>query len=329
MKALALLLILTVNSAFAVDAVNIYTDRSQELMAPLAEEFKARTGAQVNILNISNYSDLAQRLEAEGENSPADLIFVKDMVYLNDLVKNGFLQPMKTEAPVKSVASSMRHPEGFWTAVNVRPRTVVFDKTKVSADDIKTYADLATDKWSGKLCLRTSSKSYNIALVSNFIANYGTEETQSILEGYVRNLARAPYSGDTAVIEAIESGDCVVGIVNSYYLARKYNDDPTYPVGITFVNQDSTGVHVNGTGVGVAWASKNPEGASDFIAMMLEDKWQTYFSSANPDYPAKLDLLPEGLVRDWGVFKADSINWSDLGEYHEEASNLVELVGYE
>ena len=238
-------------------------------------------------------------------------------------------QKMTAESPEKLVAESMRHPEGLWTAVTIRPRTVVYNKSKFAEGVVLNYSDLTSSEFENKLCLRTSQSSYNVALVSSFIQNMGYENTKVMLSGWLENLAtEIPSKNDRGVLDSIAEGTCDVGVVNSYYLAQKLIADPGYPVGILFADQGSTGVHVNGTGVGISVHSKKVVEASAFIDLMLSDSSQLHFSSKQSDYPAKIDLLPNTLVKDWGLFKADPVNWSVLGLQHEKAQKLFEEINY-
>lgn len=314
------------SSAFA--DLTVYTDRSTELLQPLADTYEISTGVKVNIVFIKKYEALLQRLETEGDNSFADLIFVKDMIFLNDLTDNGFFQPMSAESPQKIIAQGMRHPKNLWTAVTIRPRTIVYNKNLVNPSELSDYADLAKPDWEGKVCLRTSQKSYNKALVSSLIHNLGYVKTFKMVSGWVKNLALSPLSSDGAVLEAIKRETCHVGLVNSYYLAGKLKDDPTYPVAILFANQGNRGAHVNGTGIGVAQSSKQPEEASKFIDFLLTNESQQHFAKNQLDYPAKKGLIPETLIKDWGVFNADSVNWSFMSFYTDLVEKIFEDAEY-
>jgi iron(III) transport system substrate-binding protein len=315
-------------SGFAQADVNIYTDRTVELLQPIADKFEAESGVKVNILSLS-YNDIVERLEAEGENTFADLIIVKDMVYLNELTDKGVFQSFTTDEPESVVKPAMRHPENLWTAVTVRARTLVYNSENKIASDVTNYVELADERFAGKLCLRTSDSSYNVAFVSSLIHNLGYVAAQELVSGWVANLnPSSPHSNDRAVLDAVADGTCDVGVVNSYYLAGKLIEDPEFPVAITFANQSVGGVHMNGIGVGVSAYSKSPEGANDFIAFMLTDESQLYLSTSQGDYPAKIGLLPETLVRDWGLFETDAVNWSVIGLQHDNAKKLFEEVGY-
>jgi len=308
--------------------LNIYTDRSVELLQPLADEFEAQTGKKINILN-GKYSDLVDRLEVEGESTPADLLFFKDMVYMNDLTARGHLKAHSSLQPEALVDSAMRHPENLWTGVTFRPRTLVYNTNKPEAAAARNYVDLIDETFKGKLCLRTSSSTYNVALVSSLIHNMGYDEAKKMIEAWVANLSpAAPTSDDTKALEAIAEGQCDVGLVNSYYLVRKLRDNPNFPVALTFAGQENGGVHTNGSGIGMSVHSQKTDEAATFIDFILSDRAQLHLSTGPGFYPVKKDLLPQHLAQDWGLFKKDQVNWSVLGLQHANAKRLFKEVGY-
>jgi len=324
-----ILILLMIFCSFNAQAdVNIYTDRAVELLKPLADEFESKQGVRVNIVNGSS-NEIIDRVEAEGENTFADLIFVKDMVYLNTLTDKGLFQAFSSQNPISFVDEAMRHPENLWTAVTIRPRTLVYNKVNSRGANFKNYVDLADESLKGKLCLRTSNSTYNTALVSSLIHNMGYESAKSLLSGWVANLnSEAPTGNDRAALDLVASGSCDVAVVNSYYLTGKLQDDPAYPVALTFADQGSGGVHMNGAGIGLSAFSKNPTEANAFIDYILSDKAQLHLANEQGDYPSKMGLLPETLVREWGVFETDAVNWSVLGLQHKNAKKLFEEIGY-
>lgn len=307
--------------------LTIYTDRPTERVQSIADDFTKATGEKVVIIEDA-YGNLLKRLKAEGSASPADIIFVKDLVYLAELSKLGWFQPMSSTLVEQSVAKQMRDPKSFWTAITVRGRTLVYDSTRVQASELKGYEDLAHEKWAGRLCLRTGASAYNEALVGGLIEVHGLAKATEIVDGWVQNLAADPIAGDTGVLEAIANGVCDVGITNTYYLGQMLAKNPAFPVKAHFADQNSTGVFGNGTGAGVAITSKQKDLATKFIELMLSDKFQLEMSSAHFDYPAKQGLMPSTLVKDWGAFKYNDANWTTVGSRAEEARELIKTVGY-
>jgi iron(III) transport system substrate-binding protein len=296
-------------------------------LQPIADAFTKATGENVVIVEMG-YGRILQRLEAEGSASPADIIFVKDLVYLADLANKGWFQPLNSSVVDSSIAPAMRDPKSLWTAITVRGRTMVYDPSRVKASELSTYEDLADEKWAGRLCVRTSKSAYNDALVGGLIETHGYDKAKEIVDGWVLNLASDPYPNDRAVLEAIANGACDVGITNTYYLGAALANNPAFPVRAFFANQDSTGVYGNGTGAGVSVTSKQKALATQFIETLLTDDVQLELSGSHFDYPAKQGLLPSTLVKDWGTFKYNESNWTTVGSRAEEARQLMAEVGY-
>lgn len=311
----------------ALADLTIYTDRPTDRIRPIAEIFTAKTGLKVTIVEEA-YPTLLKRIQTEGSNSPADLIFTKDLIFLSELARSGHFQSFQSDSIASSVESSMRDPQNLWTAVSKRARTIMYNPNRVQASELSTYEDLADLKWAGRLCLRTGKGSYNEALVSSLIVNHGAAKAKEIVAGWVENLAVDPFPNDTKMLEAVANGICDVAIANTYYLARMIAQNPKLPVKAYFSNQNSTGAHINGSGIGVAATSKQAALASQFIEILLQDDVQLSLTGAHFEYPAKINLLPSTLIREWGGFKADSANWSVIGAEAEAARQLIREVEY-
>lgn len=307
--------------------LTVYTDRATDRFANAAKTFEAQTGQKIVFVEAA-YKDLLGKLEVEGKQTPADLIITKDLIYLNELTNKKLLQPMTKSSAVNTVAESMRDSNLNWVALSYRARTVAFDPSRVSPTELTTYEDLASPKWKGRLCLRTSKAAYNEALTSHLIDVHGAEKTKAIMAGWVANLAVSVMAGDTQILEAIANGICDVGIVNHYYLALTINKDPNFPVRVAFLDQQGQGVHTNGTGVAIVGASLKQDLAQKFVDILLSDSVQLEVSAAHFDYPAATHLTPTTLIKDWGKFKPATGKWSDLNKWLVEARKIMDEAGY-
>ena len=78
-KLLCFLTAFLVSTASVVSAteLNIYSHRQPFLINPFLEAFTEKTGIKTNV--VYSTKGLAQRLKAEGENSPADVILTVDI----------------------------------------------------------------------------------------------------------------------------------------------------------------------------------------------------------------------------------------------------------
>ena len=108
-------------AAFADGEVNLYTTREPGLVQPLIDAFTKETGITVNTVFVKD--GLPERVAAEGENSPADVLMTVDFGGLVDLVDKGVTQPIESDVLDAAVPENLRDPERpLVRAVDARPR---------------------------------------------------------------------------------------------------------------------------------------------------------------------------------------------------------------
>lgn len=307
--------------------VTAYSSHHEQSVKPLLDKFTEETGIKVELVTDKS-GPLMARLKAEGKNTPADLLMTVDAGNLWQAADQGLLQPVSSSILDANVPAKYRDPEGHWTGLSLRARTIFYDPSKVSADQLSTYADLADPKWRGKLCLRTSKSVYNQSLVASMIEHLGEEKTEQVIRGWVANLATDVFSDDTNMLKAIAAGQCEVGLSNSYYYGRIVAKDPNFPVKIFWANQDTTGTHVNVSGAGVTAYSDNPEDALKVIEFLSSDKAQGLYASANKEYPVKQGIDESDLLKSWGKFRQDDIGVQKFGALQTKAIQLMDKAGY-
>ena len=81
------LLALMFASPVMADEVNIYSHRQPELIQPLLDQFTAETGITVNVAFVDK--GMAERLKAEGNRSPADLVLTVEAGQASFAYKDG------------------------------------------------------------------------------------------------------------------------------------------------------------------------------------------------------------------------------------------------
>ena len=318
-------LLLTLFAFQAQADLLVYTDRPLVRFQTAAKMFEAGTGIKVQFVEEAT-AQLIKRLEFTDQAPPADLIMVKDLVFLAELKSKNLLQPIGTVEAAKDLHKSMV--DSHFLPLTVRTRTLVYDPSRVNPGEIKTYEDLAKPEWAGRLCLRTSQGTYNQALVAGMMLTYGEKKAKEILTGWMANLATKVFSNDTALLQAIVNGTCDVGIANHYYLAGLIQQNPKFPVKLKYLNQAEGGVLTNGSAVGIVQASTQADLARKFIEILLSKQIQLEISGAHFDYPAVTHLIPSTLVKDFGPFLASELEWSKVGEKAAAAIKLMAEVGY-
>ncbi len=305
----------------------VYTSRQPHLIEPLFDRYADETGIEIAYINDSEAA-LIERLDAEEDQTVADMFMTVDAGNLWHAAERGLLQPVESQALDDAVPEALRDDQGRWYGLSVRARTIVYHPERVDPDELSTYEALAAQEWSGRLCLRTSKKVYNQSLVAMLIEHHGEARTEGIVSGWINNLATAPFSSDTRLIEAIAAGQCDVGIVNSYYLGRKLAEEPDYPVALFWANQATSGTHVNISGAGVTRYAPNPEAAQALLEWLASPEAQGEFAQHNLEFPVNPEVEPRGIVKEWGDFRADDTPLQIAGERQAQAVRLMDRAGY-
>ena len=309
------------------DEVTVYSSRKEHLIQPLFEQFTKQTGIEVNYLTGSG-SDLIERLKLEGSNTPADMFMTVDAGDLWYAGTQDIFQSISTETIKSNIPSYLRDPNGLWTGLSVRARTIVYSTERVNPNELSTYSDLASNNWNNKLCLRTSKKIYTKSLVASIIHNQGEEKASEVISGWVNNLAAVPNAKDSHVMDAIIAGQCDVGLVNTYYFGRLIEKTPDAPIKLFWANQETTGVHVNVSGAGITKHASNPSGATQLLEWLSSAEAQSIYGSLNKEYPANQNIGSDEIVSSWGSFKQDKMNLSIAGELQADAVKLMQRLGY-
>lgn len=305
----------------------VYSARNEQLIKPMFDRYTAETGQAIRFVT-DNAGPLIERLAAEGENSPADVLLTVDAGDLWHAAERGLFQPVESETLQKNIPAHLRDPENRWFGLSVRARTIVYSPERVKPEELSSYEALADPQWRGRLCLRTSKSVYNQSLVAMLIAQHGEARTEEIVRGWVDNLATTVFSNDTRLMEAIAAGQCDVGIVNTYYFGRLERDTPGLPLKLFWADASGNGVHVNVSGAGVTAHAPRAAQAREFLEWLSQPEAQALFAAANLEYPANPAVPADLRVAAWGEFKASALNVAQAGKLQADAVRLMDRVNF-
>lgn len=317
--------------AMAQEEVNVYSYRQAFLVEPLFQGFTDETGIKVNVVFAKK--GLAERLQREGANSPADLIFTVDIGRLNEVVEKDLVQPVDSNVLSENIPAQYRDPSNLWFGLTTRTRSVYASKERVDLADIQRYEDLADPKWKGKICTRSGKHPYNLALIASMIAHHGEAEAEAWLRGVKANLARKPQGNDRAQVKAIYEGECDLSLGNNYYLGNMLQDADQIKwaeaVNITFPNSNDRGTHVNISGMALTKSAPNKGNAIKLMEYLTGNTAQTIYAEENFEYPVNPSVQPSQLVASWGSFKSDELPLSKIANLRKAAAQMVDKVGFD
>ena len=331
---LATLIFSTLNSIVIAAEINIYSHRQPFLINPFLEEFTKKTGIKTNVLYSTK--GLAQRLKAEGENSPADVILTVDIGRLYIYDDMDLLAKINSDILDKNIPSHLKSPDKTWFSLSKRSRVIVVAESRVQDGEIMRIEDLARPEWKGRICSRPGSHVYNRALMASMIAAHGPIEAEKWAQGLVDNLARRPQGNDRAQVKAIFEGQCDIALINNYYFGKlKFSEDPEQREWINglkliFPNQEpgDRGAHINISGGGVAKHSQNRNEAIQLLEFLSEEFSQNLYGSINFEYPANPHIEHGEELKSWGEFREDSLPIVTIAELGYEAQKIIDRVGW-
>ena len=171
-----------------VQEVNLYSQRHYAVDELQYENFTKLTGIKVNVTK-ANADELIQRLKNEGDKTEADLFITVDVGKLWQAGNMGLLQKINGDIINPGINPILLDKNNFWIPVTYRSRILVYSNERVNKSELSTYEDLANEKWKDRILVRSSSNSYNQALMSSLVANLGIEETQKWSDAVVKNLS--------------------------------------------------------------------------------------------------------------------------------------------
>lgn len=339
----ALLVAASLTPAYAEDGVvNLYSARHYATDEALYSGFTKATGIKINRVDADDAGILA-RLKAEGTASPADVILLVDAARLYRGEVDGLFKPIQSKLLNDAIPANLRSSPAAdggisWFGFSTRARVIVYNKVKVNKEDVDTYEELGDPKNKGKLCIRSGSHPYNLSLFGAITEHLGEQKTEEWLKGVVANLARSPKGGDTDQIKAVASGECDIGVTNSYYLARLMRSSKpedmavANKVGVVFPNQQSWGTHLNIAGGAVAKYSKNEANAVKFLEYLASPEAQNYFANGNNEWPTAKGVMVDNpalkAMTGNAPFKSETIPISAVGANTTKVQQMLDRVGF-
>ena len=323
-RIVALILTLAMTAVASAAEVNLYTDRQEVFLRPLAEAFEEESGIKVNILFVKK--GMFERIKAEGKQSPMDVVMALDIGRLRDFAAAGLIVPLVDDATLNNIPADYRDPDGYWFGITRRIRAIYAKK----GSGIRTYEELANRDG---ICLRAGRHLYNISLFADMIGRHGKSKAKQWLRAVKANLARRPQGNDRAQIRGVLNGDCNVAIANTYYyfqMLRK--DDPEAPrkrllaeVEMIIPRKPS----VNVTGVALGKYAPHRNNAIKLMRFLVSVRAQSLYAWQNFEFPVGDDSEFPPELEPYRPFLADAAAPIDTALYRVDASIMVENIGFD
>lgn len=323
----------TMNASAADPFITVYVARQQPTDEFLYGDFFRKTGIRVQRV-AGTEADLFHLIDKPLPRNPLpDILLAADAGILARAEQRGLFDPLKSGEVENRVPSSLR--TQYWTTLSTHARVIIYNKTYVKADEVRTYGQLALPRFHGNVCSRSGSHPFNQTLLATILAHEGKDRAEQWTRGIVANLARAPKGDELDQVRKVAEGDpCEVAWVNTNVIAalmssvRAEDQNLMRQVGMVWPGQDGVGAPMNVSGVGILGASQKKEAAAKFLEYLVSDDAQRHFA-VNHEWPASATLKVAVPALDaLGVFKAAPLPVAEWLGTAALAREIADQVGY-
>ena len=322
------LLIASTETIPAAEKLVVYSGRSERLIKPVLDGFQAKTGIQVELLS-SGTTELVNRLQAEGERTPADVFITNDAGSLERARELNLLRPLNLPEVDRAIPPQFRAPDNSWVGISGRFWIVVYNTQQVKPDQITSLFDLADPRWKDKIAIPNAGSEYLQAGVSIIKATYGNERTKQFLAGLKANAGSQVYQKSSQIVEAVAKGQVAAGIVNHYYIYRHLAAQPTAPIAALMPDQQESGMGaiMNVAGVGITRHTSRLDNAKRLVEYLVAEAGQRFFAELNKEYPLGTTVQADPALADRQSFRVAMVPLARLAELREPTITLIEEVG--
>ncbi len=318
--------------------LRVISDRTdQGTLRPILDAFEARSGAKVE--GVFMDQGLVNRLESRP--TEADVVITKDAELLDIAAQRGLLDTMGSARIAEAVPAAFRDPADRYFVDAYRARIIFYSKARVKPSELSSYEDLASPKWKGRICLRSGSHDYNLALFGQFVASFGSAKAREVISGIGANLARAPKGNDREQARAIFEGKCDVALLNTYYhplmAANPEQKEWADAVGVYFPSQAGKGTFIMRSAAALTKASGNRDLGVALLEFMASQEGQQLMVDRTKQYSVRNDVAVHPLMVKLGAeqglaggrFKMDFVPLSQMAGKREEVIKLVNEIRFD
>jgi iron(III) transport system substrate-binding protein len=262
----------------------IYSGRNEKLVKPLLDKLEKAVGVKVEV-RYGDSAELAAQILEEGDRTKAGLFFSQDAGALGALSKEGMLQKLP-QGTLDEVDETYRGSGGDWVGLSGRVRVIAYNPAKVGTDEVPdSVFDVVEPEWKGKVGFAPTNASFQ-AFVTGMRVLKGDDVTRKWLQDLKANGAKT-YAHNLATLDAVESGEVSLGLVNHYYwyerVAEKGEDKVNAK--LHFLPGKDPGALINVAGAGILKDGGQSEAAQKAVDYLLSKEAQTYFADRTKEYP--------------------------------------------
>ena len=274
--------------------LQIYSGRGEALVGELMEYIRDLYPDFTLEMRYQGSTELANQVLTEGQSSPADVFFSVNAGSLGLLTEEGRTQELPQNV-LSKVPQQFRDPEGNWTGISGRARSIPYNTNAFDSSDIPTdiFAFPEQSKFEGVMGWAPTYGSFQAFVTAMRVLN-GEEQAKQWLQG-MQDLGIESYSDEFLIAQAVADGEIEAGFTNHYYIQRVLAARTDAPLSTAFTQNDAGSVF-NVAGAAVLDTAENAELAANFVRHLLSAEAQDYFARTTKEYPLVPAVAPVGAL---------------------------------
>ena len=304
----------------------LYSGRSEPLIQPVIDAFKAQYPTVNVLLKAGSNSELANALIEEQANPQADVFITTELFTVQSLAGQGIFEPYLPQG-ADQLPPEFLGADNTWTGLTRRARVIMYNKDLVSEAELPTSIfDLIDPKWKGQIAAAGSTNGSMQAQIAAMRQLLGEEETETWLNGLITNEVTF-FGGHTDVRKAVGAGEFKLGLVNHYYFYLQQAEGSN--VGIIFPDQGEgqIGLFSNATAAAIVKGGKNLTAAQAFLDFLVSADGQKLFAEQNYEYPLVPGVALHADVQPLDGFRLADVDVVQAALEFDATFDLMEKVG--
>ncbi|MGH9245701.1 MAG: extracellular solute-binding protein [Acidimicrobiales bacterium] len=307
------------------DRLTVYSGRTQDLIGPLLERFSGETGIRIDV-RYGDSGELAQLIDTEGDNSPADVFISQSPGAVAFLDQADRLRTLDEDL-VEAVPADDRADDGHWVGLTARVRVLVYNTEQVDPAELpRSVFDLTDPRYRGQVGVAPPNASFQ-DFVTAMRLDAGDDETLGWLEDMAANEART-YPNNVSIVEAVGRGEIRFGLVNHYYNDQAKAENPSVPSENYFFPGGDLGSLLLVTAASLVETTDQTEDGERLVEFLLSAESQEYFAEETKEYPLAAEATPRGSLATLADLDVARVSFDELGDL-ARTEELIDESGIE
>jgi len=252
--------------------VVVYTSVDQVYSSKIFELFEQESGIRIKALydtEASKAVGLKKRLLAEKENPRADIFWNSEPLQTAILAQNGVFASYPSATLSNRYASDIYYDDNhsLWYGIGGRKRVIIVNTERLKPSEYpRTLEALWSKRFEGEVALSYPFAGTAATHFSALYTKLGEKHFKALLQR-IRNAKTTFLSGNSVVMEAVASGQYLVGIVDTDDVKAGLREEKK--VEEVHYDQNGSGNFLLFGTVSLIKGAPNPETAKKFMEFLL------------------------------------------------------------